>query len=138
MIRVDRLSEYRIRDILEQANIPRDHEEVMFQCMRSSICSWAGYVDDDLACLWGIVPPTLLSDRVYLWLVVNELVDDHKFVFIRHSQVEMKKMLDLYPTIIGHCDVRHKRSMEWLKWLGARFDLSQGPMAPFTIVREDG
>jgi hypothetical protein len=138
MIRVDRLSDYHIPSILQAANVPADHEALLSRCMRCSIMSWAGFVDNELACVWGLVPPTLLSNTAYLWLIVNELVDDHKFLFVRHSQMEMRKMLDLYPIIIGHCDARHERSMQWLKWLGAKFDPTCGPLCPFTIVRRDG
>jgi hypothetical protein len=138
VIRVDQLSDYHIPSVLEAANIPPESHLLMFQCMRMSVVAWAGFVDDEIACLWGLVPPTLLSNKAYLWLVVNELVDAHKFAFVRHSQREMERMLRMYPIITGHCDKRHSRSMQWLKWLGARFDPEIGPVAPFTIVREDG
>jgi hypothetical protein len=83
------------------------------------------------------VPPTLLSDHAYLWLMVNDLVKEHQFCFVRHSQMELAKMLEKYPTIVGHCDRRHKDSMRWLRWLGAKFSDEPGPYASFMIVGKD-
>lgn len=105
--------------------------------IRHSECCWLGKIDGEFACIWGLIPPTLLSSTAYLWLLVGEPVDRHKFVFVRHSQIEIRRMLDIYPTIVGHCDVRHKRSMQWLKWLGAKFAMpNEEWAAAFTIVRE--
>ena len=133
MIEVRKLSDCHVPSLIYEANLPKVGPVVDF--VRYSPHAWAGLVDGNFACMWGLVPPTLLSDNAYLWLIVNELVDEHKFLFVRHSQIEMARMLDLYPTITGYCDVRHVRSMQWLRWLGAKFDLAIGPTAPFTITR---
>ena len=135
MITVRRMEDCHVPSIIAEANVARDGKIAIADFVRYSLHSWAGFVDERFACMWGLVPLTLLSDSAYLWLIVNELIDDHKFVFIRHSQIEMAKMLEIYPTIVGHCDRRHIRSMQWLKWLGAKFDPMEGQTAHFTIVR---
>ena len=30
--------------------------------------AYAGFVDDDFICCWGLVPPTFLSNEAYLWM----------------------------------------------------------------------
>jgi hypothetical protein len=136
MIEVLRLADCNIPSVVKDANVPAESRLIVHNFIRYSVHAWAGFSDAEFACMWGLIPPTLLSDSAYLWLIVNERVDEHKFLFIRHSQLEIAKMLEIYPKIVGHCDVRHTRSMLWLKWLGAQFDMSMGPAAPFTIVRK--
>jgi hypothetical protein len=74
-----------------------------------------------------------MSDQAYLWLYHNELVDAHKFAFVRHSQIHMQRMLKIYPTIIGDCLISNESGRQWLKWLGAVFTVPNGPLVPFYI-----
>jgi hypothetical protein len=85
---------------------------------KGSIFTWAGGVDSGIACLYGLISPTVLNDTAYLWLITNDLVDQHQFSFVRHSQIEVKKMLEVFPLIKGHVLETEKRSKRWLKWLG--------------------
>lgn len=136
MITVVNAHDLYVPSLLVDANIPLEHEAEIARFIRFSPQCWAGFHDNQFACMWGLIPPTLLSTSAYLWLVVGELVEEHKFIFVRQSQLEVAKMLEIFPEIVGHCDVRHERSMQWLKWLGAKFDYSQGPACPFTITRK--
>lgn len=105
-------------------------------CMAMSEKCWVGLVDGELACLWGLIPPTIMSEQAYLWLVVTPLVEDHKFVFVRHSQIMVKRMLEEYPRIVGHTAISNDRGIRWLKWLGATFSEPKGALMPFVIRRK--
>lgn len=96
---------------------------------------WVGCVGDDPVCAWGLVPPTLLSDEAYLWMIVLEGAESHTFCLVRHSQIQMEEMLKLYGTIRGHCEVGNARAQCWLKWLGADFGYPEGTLIPFAIRR---
>lgn len=99
---------------------------------------WSGVHGDRLLCLWGLMPPTLLSDQAYLWLHTTEAVKEHEFVLVRRSQIELKKMLERYPRIVGHCEVGAERSIRWLTWLGAEFGAIEGALVPFVIRSNNG
>jgi hypothetical protein len=58
---------------------------------------------------------------------------EHVFLLVRHSQRMIAEILLAYPTIIGHCKVDQRKSIRWLRWLGAEFGLPQGHLLPFTI-----
>lgn len=103
------------------------------KCYEMSEERWVGVADNVVACVWGLIPPTLLSDRAYLWLYHNDLVEAHKFRFIRHSQVQMKEMLKRYPNIVGHCLINNVNGKQWLRWLGAEFSSPEGQCQPFRI-----
>lgn len=110
--------------------------ETFQQMVACSAHLYTGMVNGKLLCLWGLVPPTLISDRAYLWLHTTPEIEGHEFLLVRKSQIEVGKMLEHYPTIIGHCLVDAERSIRWLKWLGARFGESDGKLIPFTIRKK--
>lgn len=100
---------------------------------------WEGKIDGKTVCVWGMVPPTLLSDQAYIWLFTHdELVREHQFVFVRRSQRMIEQMLEEYPRIVGHCLVDSQRSIRWLKWLGATFGPPTGMLVPFEIRKKHG
>lgn len=97
---------------------------------------WYGTVDDEIACIWGLIPPSFLSNQVYMWLYTTELVKDHTFLFVRYSQRAVEQILKEYEIIIGDCLVEARRSHRWLKWLGAEFGEADGKKIPFRIMRK--
>lgn len=111
---------------------------IIESCFNRSEERWIGTVDGKIACMWGLIPPTILSDFAYIWLYHNRLVEDHKFRFIRHSQLQVKRMLEIYPNIIGDCVISNSTGRKWLEWLGAKFGPPDGPLVPFTIRANHG
>lgn len=95
--------------------------------------AWVGEADGKIACLWGVIPPTMMSTRGYLWLLVTDEVAEHKFLFVRHSQLVVEEMLKKYSALYGYTKVGEWRSKRWLEWLGARFQPREGDAIPFEI-----
>lgn len=98
-----------------------------------SVEVWCGQVDGEPACVVGLIGPTILSDRAYLWMLHTDAVDRHRFLFIRHSQLWMEQMLHRYAEIYGEVEAKNARAIRWLKWLGAELGVAQGPLIPFVI-----
>ena len=94
--------------------------EIMDYCQKLGEV-YAGYVDGELVCVWGLIPPSFLSMEAYLWMWCSKEMVGHQFVFVRHSQRQIEKMLQRYERINGHCRVGSK-AVRWLRWLGAEFD----------------
>jgi hypothetical protein len=105
----------------------------MSNCLMLSDLYWVGTIEGKIACIFGLAPPSLLSNSAYLWLYSTELVDGHKFIFARHSQRVMEDLLKVYPRIVGHCDPKSWRSIRWVKWLGGKFMEPDGRRIPFVI-----
>lgn len=105
----------------------------MYQAMSNSSRVWIGIDGAQVFCVWGLVPPSLLSDRAYLWLYTTEHLHSHIFALVRHSQRMVEQMLQHYPTLVGHCKLDQPKSIRWLRWLGAEFSDPQGQFIPFTI-----
>lgn len=126
----------KVRELISQAKKGKlsEYEERAFDaCLTATTMTWSGCIDDKLICVWGLVPPTLLSDSAYLWLYHTENVKNHEFLFIRYSQRAVEEMLTLYPTIRGHVLADASKSIRWLKWLGAKLGEPDAKLIPFTI-----
>ena len=111
--------------------------EVLDYCLRRSI-TYQGRLGDEIACVWGLIPPTLLSDTAYLWLLTTDIIAEHKFLFIRYSQLFIEHMLTKYPVIVGDCFVENASAIRWLKWLGAEFGPEIQGRRNFTIRAKNG
>lgn len=105
-------------------------------CLMLSRHHYVGLVGEKIACVWGLIPPSILSDQAYLWLYTTPLVDEHKFLFIRHSQRMMEEMLKQYSRIIGFANVGNDRAIRWIKWLGGVFSEAENGKMNFVITAE--
>lgn len=108
---------------------------------KTSMESWAGCVNGAAACVWGLIAPSMMSDSAYLWLVTSNLVDHHRFTFVRQSQMIIDRLLEDFPLIKGHAMAGDERAKRWLKWLGVTFEEpirgNDGKivLVPFTLRR---
>lgn len=123
---------------LVNLRISADEVPAFTQCVNMSVEIYQGMVDDVIICVWGLIPPTLLSNQAYLWMYDTDAAQDHQFLFIRYSQRIVEKMLEEYETIVGHAHAENTRGIRWLKWLGAEFGHPLGKMIPFTIRKKHG
>lgn len=96
----------------------------------------AGFIDGELVAVWGIIPPTMLSDQAYIWVYTTEHMTGHEFVLVRHSQRVVEKFLEQFSTIVGVTDRYARRSRRWLEWLGAVYGEAEGELVPFVIRRK--
>lgn len=95
---------------------------------------WVGFHDGKFVCVWGLVPPTMISQQAYLWLHVTENITGAEFSFVRKSQIAVKDMLCRFPTIVGHVDRDNIRARRWIGWLGGKLNLrAPGALVPFEI-----
>ncbi len=112
-----------------------DAVETLVGYLAQSHSKFVGYYEGQIACVMGLIPPTCLSTSAYIWLLHTDLVEAHKFLFIRHSRMWIADVLKLYSSIYGHVDPTHPERIRWLKWLGAEFGPADGRLVPFRISR---
>lgn len=89
--------------------------------------------DGVIAAVWGLVPPTLLSESAYFWLLHTKLVTEHKFLFVRHSQRIVAEYLERYTVLTGFMALGDPKVRKWLEWLGAEFGDPYKNSMPFWI-----
>lgn len=118
---------------LSELSLEGKDKEMFTACTQSSAWLWVGFVDNECVCVFGLIPPTLLSDQAYLWLHTTEALKTHEFLFIRHSQRFIEQALELFPSIIGVTKPDNAKAIRWLKWLGATFNGSGDKFLSFEI-----
>jgi hypothetical protein len=119
------------------SKLSKDEVDAIDRFVAASTSLYVGRVDEEILCVWGLIPPTLLSDQAYLWLQITPAAAEHQFILVRRGQIEMKKMLEVYPKIVGHCEAGAAQSIRWLGWLGAEFGPPEGDLVPFIIQRKE-
>lgn len=124
----------KIRQLISSANRDSvDELNEIDRCLAITTQLYAGLLQEELICAWGLIPPTLMSDQAYLWLYTTPKVAEHTFLFVRKSQIAVQAMLEDFPRITGHTAVENRQAIRWLKWLGASFGEAEGGYMPFVI-----
>jgi hypothetical protein len=136
MTRIEVVSSEEAKELIKELDLDALGIKTMNFCLRMSAVIWAGFINDELAGIWGIIPPSFLSSQAYLWLYSTDVMADHEFRLVRHSQVVIEGILEEYQSIVGHAVMGSDRSIRWLKWLGAKFGSPQGTLVPFRISRD--
>src|SRR5215467_288715 len=116
MTKIERIDSTQARAYIKDIVLSKEEKWGMDYCFSLSMYMWAGLIDGRLACLWGLIPPTLLSNQAYLWLYTTDVIKEHT-------------------SICGHAIAGADKSIKWLRWLGAKFGEPQGKGIPFRITR---
>ena len=138
MIQIQEAPSYMAKEIIANSEFAEvsGAETTLKECLFRSRERWLGMVDGEVACMWGLVPQTLLSNQAYLWLITTDIALEHKFLLVRYSQLFIEGALKHYSIITGHCEAGNYSARRWLKWLGAEFGESDGKKVTFVIKRK--
>mgnify|MGYP003625007109 CR=1 FL=1 len=82
---------------------------------------WSVYANGEFVCMFGVGYAALVSDTGIIWMLGTDLIEQYKGAFIRHSKRYIEAMLTIYPVLSNYCDVRNKRTIRWLKFMGFTF-----------------
>jgi hypothetical protein len=124
------------------ASAGRPMFEILGQSVRLSDMAWAGLVDDEVACIFGVRGASMLSETGYPWLIGTDLIERHAKAFLRRNRAIVQIMLERYPYLTNYVDVRNGAAIQWLKWLGftmlpaAPYGAAQLPFHQFEQSRE--
>ena len=72
--------------------------------------------------MFGICPKDILGNSATLWMLGTDALNKIKIKFLRHNKEIINAMLDYYSYLDNYVDVRNQKSIEWLRFLGAKFD----------------
>jgi len=113
--------------------LPQDQQETMARAMGNSPDIWVGYNGPKVFALMGLIPPTLVSDRAYIWFWQTPHFAESKLACLRASRRCVADALLRYPILVGHCATAATHSHRWMRWLGATLGEPDGPILPFRI-----
>jgi len=134
---IQQVTDVQARNVIRCLTLTEEEVWAMEYCFSMSSVIWVGFIDGELACIWGLIPPTLLSNQAYLWLYTTSVIQGHSFILVRHSQLMMEEILKRYKSVVGHVmfGKGDSKAVRWLKWLGAKFGEPEAKGVPFRITR---
>ena len=84
--------------------------------------SKTGLVNDELVCMWGVCPISLLSGSGSPWMLGTDLIKEKQRIFLRRSKPWLDDIRKDYRYLENFVDARNTLSIKWLKWLGFEMD----------------
>lgn len=111
--------------------MPDARREISVATARATKHLWAGFWNDQLLCIFGLTPPTMLSTNAHLWLITTNEAKRHPIIFGRWARRMVNHMLDLYPTITGFCV--NGIGLDWLASLNAELTYISPVLTSFEI-----
>jgi len=95
-----------------------EEETALKQAVEGSRDVWSGYVDGELALIYGVRVISILSNHAYVWMLTTKLVEKHWVSFVRVSTVYAWDLLDQYDKVSVIAPFKSELSQRWLEYLG--------------------
>lgn len=96
----------------------RPPQQALEASVAMSTSSWAVEIDDELACLMGVTPVSILGGIGCPWLLGSDAVARHAGAFIKQTLIYIPLMLEAYPHLFNFVDARNTKAIRWLKRAG--------------------
>ena len=100
-----------------------DPKSALLHSIERSTEAWTAFADGRVICMFGIAPPTILSDMAVPWLLTAEEMPKHKRIFLSRSRQVVEDWRQQYTLMVNYVDARYAKALRWLEWLG----FSMGP-----------
>lgn len=93
---------------------------VLGQSFAASVLCWAAVVDRETIAMFGVVPRgPWPAGRP--WMIGTKDLDKHRFKFVKGCREVVQEMLGTFPSLENVVDVRNRKTIRWLRWLGFDF-----------------
>jgi len=109
------------RDELEAAT-SIDVHTLIKDSVEMSTYTQTGLIDDELVCMWGVCPISMIGRKGSPWMLSTTLIEKYPLTFLKRCKPVVKKFTESYTFLENHVDVRNTVAIHWLKWLGFKFD----------------
>jgi hypothetical protein len=86
---------------------------------KHSILCFSIVIEDRVCGMYGIRCDTLIGDRATIWMLGSPEIEKIRIKFLRNNRKYIDLFLSYYPILMNWVDVDNKKSIAWLKWLGA-------------------
>ncbi len=118
--------------------------EALVAGVRHSNHTYAGLVNNDVLCVFGVGKASFLSDTGYPWMLSSKLVDGHMRAWAKGSKAAFEGMTQSgVKRLENYVDARYTVAVRWLAWLGFEihpaepFGVDQLPFHHFTWERDN-
>lgn len=95
-----------------------DPMEALEGSVARSVEAWTAQADGRVIGIFGLAPPTVLSDMAVPWLLTTKDMPYHKREFLVRSRQIVNDWQSRYGLLVNYVDMRYEKALRWLKWLG--------------------
>lgn len=95
-----------------------DPETIIFSSSAMSTHLLCASVGGEPACVFGLVPLSILSGIGCPWLLGTDLVYANGRALIRGTRAYIPEMLRAYPCVMNHVHARNEVAVRWLHHMG--------------------
>ena len=115
--------------------------EALYEGWKNSVLSLTIEVSNEPVSMFGIAPTTLTGDEAIIWMLSSDKINSIKKSFIKNNRRFIDMFLSMYPRLENWVSKENKKSVAWLKLLGANmketemFGIDKSPFHYFTFER---
>ncbi len=106
-------------DFARFISLQDDYDEAVFEAGKLSSEIIVGMYSGRVLCYIGIIPQTFLSESGYVWMIMTDFGEKHRFIIARRTKRALAHVQQKYSRLFGHCFAESSR--RWLESLGAKF-----------------
>lgn len=119
-------------DVAEVRACGHEPAEAAQRSTAHSLLCWSAFAGDQLVCIFGASPVSIVSGIGSPWMLGTPALDRHSRVLVRVTPGYIAQMLKAFPHLVNFVHADNKTSMRWLKRLGFSFHEAQ----PFGALGE--
>lgn len=110
-------SNLREQDALEMYNYDRSSPiQAVINSFNRSMIAMSVEHNNQVVAMFGIM---IIDEVPVLWMLTTSGLKNIGRNFVRNTKSWINKMLEIYPELIGYCDLRNQESIKWLSYSGA-------------------
>lgn len=94
--------------------------EIMSDEIKSDHRPWAGLIDGNPVCLFGCYPETLITGRVFVWLLGSRQLRKYPLLLSKYAAPLLRHMTRDYDELVTLVDTRVPMTIRFAEWLGFR------------------
>jgi hypothetical protein len=102
-------------------------DRILLSMRRSDFC-YAAEFDGKLVCMGGAL--ALGNGEAWAWMLGTKHVEDNWREFARQSKAHILPLLSHYSVVYNFIDLRYKKCIGWLLWLGFEIGSDPFPLPP--------
>lgn len=102
-------------------------DRILLSMRRSDFC-YAAEFDGELICIGGAM--SLGNGEALAWMLSTTAAEKNWREFARQSKIHILPLLSHFSSVFNFVDLRYKKCIGWLLWLGFEIGSNPFPMPP--------
>lgn len=102
------------------------HHHTTYEALKLSLdnsnISFTVELNNEPIMMFGVSSESVLSSSAIIWMLSSDKINNIRIKFIRQNINFIKYLLNIYPVMYNYVDARNKKSIQWLKYLGAKIE----------------